>query len=76
MTWDRVADRDRVTEWRRSDGNATIRLRERAVGGWTVRLDRLEQAPEGSGYRREDVDDAAAAERLVERWCEAYDVEE
>lgn len=74
MSWERVAERDRLTEWRRSDGNATIRLRERATDGWTVRLDRMEQAPEGSAYRREDFEEREAAETLVEEWKAEFDV--
>lgn len=75
MSWERIAERDRITEWRRSDGNATIRLRERATGGWTVRLDRMEQAPEGSTYRHEDLDEYEEAEALVEEWQAEFDVE-
>jgi hypothetical protein len=76
MAWTETADgHDAHREWARDDACATIRLRRRGEG-WVVRLDRLTQAPEGSLYRDERVDTEAEAERLVERWLEAYDVAE
>lgn len=69
MEWTRNRrDDEDLIEWTRADGYVTIRRRRRADGGWVVRLDRLYQAPEGSGYRRERADDAESAVGLVEAW--------
>ncbi|QHS15802.1 DUF7543 family protein [Halopenitus persicus] len=74
MSWRVRRDRDGITEWERSDGLASIRKRERADGaGYVVRIDRLEQAPEGRTYRRESVADAAAADALVDEWQETFE---
>ncbi|MFC4360066.1 hypothetical protein ACFO0N_19120 [Halobium salinum] len=75
MSWVE-ADADGVVEWERSDGYATIRLRERHDGSWAVRLDRLFQAPEGQLYRRETAPTETAARAVVERWQTEFDVEE
>jgi hypothetical protein len=72
MEWTRNRSEEDLVEWTRADGYVTIRRRRRADGGWIVRLDRLYQAPEGSGYRRERVDDAESAERLVEAWKDEH----
>jgi hypothetical protein len=72
VNWTEVRADDRVTEWERTDGNATIRLRRGPDGAWAVRLDRLHQADGGRLYRRERVDDEAAARDLVERWTVEY----
>lgn len=74
MTWDEVGA-DGASEWERSDGFATIRLRERHDGSWAVRLDRLFQAPEGQLYRRETVTSEGAARALVDSWRAEFDVE-
>lgn len=76
MSWREVRADDRITEWERSDGDVTVRLRRSPDGTWTVRLDRLYQSAEGSGYRRERVDDEAAARTLAAAWREEHDVEE
>jgi hypothetical protein len=68
MTWTKNRETEHLVEWTRSDGYVTIRRRRRADGGWVVRLDRLYQAPEGSGYRRERVDDVESAKQLLEAW--------
>lgn len=68
MEWSRSEEREEFVEWTREDGYATIRRRRRADGGWVVRYDRLYQASEGSGYRRERVADREAADELIEAW--------
>lgn len=73
MTWERVTDEKRLIEWKRSDGYATIRLRERPDGRCTVRLDRLHQAPEGREYRHETVDSREEAMTLIEEWQVGFD---
>ncbi|WP_280536336.1 hypothetical protein [Halopenitus sp. POP-27] len=74
MSWRVRRDRDGITEWERSDGLASIRKRDRGDDeGYVVRVDRLEQAPEGRTYRRESVADEAAADELVDDWREAFD---
>lgn len=75
MSWQEVRADDRITEWERSDGNATIRLRRRPDGTWAVRIDRLHQAAAGRGYRRERVDDEREARELVAAWREEHDVD-
>ncbi|WP_380674910.1 DUF7543 family protein [Salinigranum sp. GCM10025319] len=65
-----------VVEWERTDGWATIRLRERADEGWVIRLDRLTQAPEGALFREERVETRADAEDVAAEWREAYDAPE
>ena len=62
MSWSLERDDGTVTEWERSDGYATVRLRERADGGFVVRLDVMEQAADESAYERERFDDRDAAE--------------
>ncbi|QCJ47899.1 MULTISPECIES: DUF7543 family protein [Haloprofundus] len=76
MGWTRAETTERLTEWKRADGWATIRLRETGAGRWVVRLDRLEQAPEGRTYRRESVETRDAALELVEEWRETFDAPE
>lgn len=68
MEWTRSRDGEGIEEWTREDGYATIRRRRCPDGEWVVRLDRLHQAPEGRGYRRERVADEAAARDLLEAW--------
>jgi hypothetical protein len=75
MGWSEV-DSDGAVEWERSDGYATIRLRERHDGSFAVRLDRLFQAPEGQLYRRETAATEEAARAVVETWRVEFDVEE
>lgn len=73
MPWDLVTDENRLTEWKRSDGYATIRLRERPDGRYAVRFDRLHQAPGGKAYRHETVPNRDEATSLVAEWKEAFD---
>ena len=68
MEWTRSRDDEGLEEWTREDGYATIRRRRRPDGEWVVRLDRLHQAPDGRGYRRERVADETAARELVDAW--------
>lgn len=75
MGWQAVETDAAGDEWERDDGHATIRLRELTDGRVAVRLDRLTQAPEGSGYRHETAPDREAAEALAAEWREAYDGE-
>ena len=70
MDWDRTRDGDAVEEWTRSDGLATVRLRERANDSFIVRYDRLEQAAEGRAYRYERRSDREAAAALAAEWRE------
>jgi hypothetical protein len=72
VNWREVRADERVTEWERADGNATIRLRRRPDDTWAVRLDRLHQAEDGRLYRRERATDEAAARDLVEEWMAEY----
>lgn len=72
VRWHESNAREGVTEWERDDGYATIRLRERADGQCVVRFDRLIQAPEGDGYRRETVGSRDAAETLAAEWRDEY----
>jgi histidinol-phosphate/aromatic aminotransferase/cobyric acid decarboxylase-like protein len=73
VSWHESNAREGVTEWERDDGYATIRLRERTDGRFVVRFDRLVQAPEGDGYRRETVGTREAGERLAAAWREEFD---
>lgn len=68
MSWDEQDADEPGAEWVRSDGHATIRLWQRADGGFVVRFDRLHQAPEGSAYRRERAPDRETAMAIVDRW--------
>jgi hypothetical protein len=75
VSWHESNAREGVTEWEREDGYATIRLRERGDGQFVVRFDRLIQAPEGDGYRRETVETRAAGEELAREWRDEFDTE-
>jgi hypothetical protein len=75
MTWTEATLDETTTEWERSDGNATIRLRRRHDGSCTVRLDRLFQAPDGQLYRHERADNEELARALVDSWRTEFDVE-
>jgi hypothetical protein len=70
MDYERTTDDESVTEWTRSDGHATIRLRERADGRFAVRYDQLHQANDGRGYAYKSVANRAAAEELATEWRE------
>lgn len=71
MEWTRSRDDDGLVEWTRKDGYVTLRRRRRPDGEWVVRLDRLHQAPEGRGYRRERVADESAAAAVIDEWKSA-----
>jgi hypothetical protein len=70
MEWHETRTGDRVTEWEREDGHATVRLRRRPDGRYVVRYDRLFQAAEGPEYRQEVVPDRESAVELAARWRE------
>ncbi|WP_224337121.1 DUF7543 family protein [Haloprofundus halobius] len=76
MGWTNAETTDRLTEWERDDGWATIRVRETGAGRWSVRLDRLEQAPDGRTYRRDSVATREEALELVDEWRAAFDAPE
>ena len=74
MPWQPVTETSTLSEWERTDGGATIRLRARSDGAWTVRLDRLHQSAEGTLYRRETAETREEARRLVDAWQTEFDV--
>lgn len=74
MAWTPVDTTERYDEWRRDDGYATLRVREHTDGSYVVRLDRLEQAPDGRAYRRERVPDKDAADELLAEWKAEFDL--
>ncbi|CQR50526.1 MULTISPECIES: DUF7543 family protein [Haloferax] len=74
MSWTEVRRDDRIAEWERSDGHATIRLR-RGPNAWHVRVDRLYQSAEGRGYEGERFESEAEAREAVDAWKAEYDVE-
>lgn len=76
MPWTEVRRDERVVEWERSDGHATIRLRARPNDTWAVRIDRLYQALDGPFYRRETAETREQADDLVGAWKTKYDVTE
>ncbi|ELZ91580.1 hypothetical protein C440_14739 [Haloferax mucosum ATCC BAA-1512] len=73
MSWTEVRSDDRIVEWERSDGHATIRLRHGPTA-WHVRFDRLHQSPEGGGYDSVRFDDEDAARETVAAWKREYGV--
>jgi hypothetical protein len=83
MAWDErtgatggtVDDRRPVREWERSDGLATIRVRERVDGDWVVRLDVLHQASSDRTYRRDRTDTQDEALQLAAEWRDTFDVD-
>jgi hypothetical protein len=70
MSWSLGREDETITEWERSDGYATVRLRERADGGFVVRLDVMEQAADASAYERERFGDREAALDRAAEWRE------
>jgi hypothetical protein len=76
MSWSLERDDGTVTEWERSDGYATVRLRERADGGFVVRLDVMEQAVDESAYERERFDERDDAEARATEWRDARDLDD
>ncbi len=53
-----------------------VRVRERADGGFVVRLDVMEQAADASAYERERFDDREAALDRAAAWREERTVED
>ncbi|EMA60929.1 hypothetical protein C470_07636 [Halorubrum distributum JCM 13561] len=76
MSWSLERDDGTISEWERSDGYATVRLRERAAGGFVARLDVMEQAADESAYERVRFDDREAAEARATEWRDARDLDE
>lgn len=76
MSWSVVRDDDAVTEWERSDGYATVRIREHAGGGRVVRLDVMEQATDDAAYARERFADPEDAERRAAAWRAERDLDD
>ncbi|WP_297884514.1 hypothetical protein [uncultured Halorubrum sp.] len=76
MSWSLERDDGTVTEWERSDGYATVRLRERSAGGVVARLDVMEQAVDESTYERQRFDDPEAAEERAAAWRDAHDLDD
>ncbi|MDB2224549.1 hypothetical protein PM023_07680 [Halorubrum ezzemoulense] len=76
MSWSLERDDGTVTEWERSDGYATVRLRERTDGEFVVRLDVMEQAADDSAYERERFDARDAAEERAVAWRDARDLDD
>ncbi|MFC6614201.1 hypothetical protein ACFQAS_04400 [Halopenitus salinus] len=77
MTWSVRRDEEGLIEWERRDGLATIRRRRRGGGdGYVVRIDVLEQAPEGRTYRRKTVESEGDADEHVDRWRSEFALEE
>jgi len=76
MSWSLGREDDTITEWERSDGYATVRVRERAGGGFVVRLDVMEQAVDESAYERERFDDREAALDRAAEWREERTIED
>lgn len=68
MSWHVARDDDVITEWERTDGYATVRVRARGDGGFVVRLDVMEQAVDESAYERERFDTAEAALDCAAAW--------
>jgi hypothetical protein len=75
MPWSLGRDDDVISEWERSDGYATVRLRERGDGGFVARLDVMEQAVDESVYKRERFDTREAALERAATWRDAHDID-
>ncbi|AZQ13587.1 hypothetical protein [Halorubrum sp. PV6] len=75
MPWSLGRDDDVISEWERSDGYATVRLRERGDGGFVARLDVMEQAVDESVYKRERFDTREAALERAKAWRDARDID-
>lgn len=76
MAWSLKREDATITEWERSDGYATVRVRERGDGRFVVRLDVMEQAVDDRAYDRVVLDERAAAEERAAAWREEHDLEE
>ncbi|RAW44202.1 hypothetical protein DQW50_15735 [Halorubrum sp. 48-1-W] len=76
MTWSLRREDATITEWERSDGYATVRLRERGDGRFVVRLDVMEQAVDARAYDRVLFDERDAAEERAGVWREEHDLDD
>ncbi|MFB6211294.1 MAG: hypothetical protein ABEI76_07140 [Halobacteriales archaeon] len=76
MGWEQTIDESGWVRWERTDGYATISLRETASNEWAVWIDRLEQAADGPGYEHAVFDSEAAAQNQATAWREQFDREE
>lgn len=76
MSWSLGREDDVITEWNRSDGYATVRVRERSDDGFVVRLDVMEQAEDESTYERERFDDREAALDRAAAWRDERDLDD
>jgi len=76
MGWSLGREDEAITEWERTDGYATVRVRERGDGGFVVRLDVMEQAVDESAYERERFDDREAALDRAAEWREERTIED
>ncbi|WP_281195580.1 hypothetical protein [Halorubrum sp. F4] len=76
MTWSLKREDATITEWERSDGYATVRIRERGDGRFVVRLDVMEQAVDDRAYDRVVLDERAAAEERAAAWREERDLDD
>ncbi|WP_460560876.1 DUF7543 family protein [Halorubrum pallidum] len=75
MSWTLGREDDVITEWERSDGYATVRVRERGDGGFVVRLDVMEQAADASTYERERFEARDAALDRAAEWRASFDLD-
>ena len=75
MGWSHGREDATITEWERSDGYATVRLRERGDGRFVVRLDVMEQAADDRAYDRVVLDERDAAEERAAAWREERDLD-
>ncbi len=75
MGWSLRRDDGTITEWERSGGYATVRVRERGDGRFVVRLDVMEQAADDRAYDRLVVDEREAAEERAAAWRADYDLD-
>lgn len=75
MTWTLGREDDVISEWERSDGYATVRVRERGDDGSVARLDIMEQAADDSTYERERFDTHEAALDRAAEWRAAFDLD-
>ena len=75
MGWSLRRDDGPITEWERSDGYATVRVRERGDGRFVVRLDVMEQAVDDRAYDRVVLDQREAAEERAAAWRVDHDLD-
>ena len=76
MSWSLRREDATITEWERSDGYATVRLRERGDGRFVVRLDVMEQAVDDRAYDRVVLDERAPAAEQAAVWRGEHDLDE